>query len=69
MVPDPIRRLWAYQKDSDVDILEVEAIDHLILLKTGWTYCSTASASTAWVTMAPWLPSSMEAPRSSRLTS
>ena len=32
-VPDPIRRLWAYQKDSDVDILEVEAIGPLILLE------------------------------------
>ena len=35
MVPAPIRRLWAYQKDSDVDILEVEAIGHLTLLKLG----------------------------------
>ena len=33
MVPEPIRRLWAYQKDSDVDILEVEAIGPLILLE------------------------------------
>ena len=33
MVPEPIRRLWAYQKDSEVEILEVEAIGPLILLK------------------------------------
>ena len=33
MVPEPIRRLWAYQKHSDLDILEVEAIGPLILLE------------------------------------
>ena len=33
MVPEPIRRLWAYQKDSDVNILEVEANGLLILLE------------------------------------
>ena len=33
MVPEPIRRLWAYQKDSNVNILEVEANGLLILLE------------------------------------
>ena len=69
MVPEPIRRLWAYQKHSDLDILEVEAIGPVILLENWVDILQHAFGSTTSIFTVRLPLSSMAAPLSFRPTS